>query len=110
MWRGAAAVLRTAPVKVTAGHDLPILGRLDWAYLYVGAPEQALEHYESDVRTGMVGGPAAFGWLWHSSYAVVRKTSRFKVLMKKAGFVDYWRQRGWPEICHPLGSSDFECH
>lgn len=110
MWREAAKLLRTAPAKVTGGHDLPILGRLDWTYLYVGAPERALQHYESDVRTGMVGGPAAFGWLWHPSYAVVRKSVRFKQLMEKAGFVDYWRQRGWPNFCRPLSGSDFECH
>ncbi len=108
-WQAAAAILRTAPAKVPAGQELPILGRMDWVYLYVGAPEQALEHYESDVRTGMFGGPAAFSWLWKSEYAVVRKTARFKALMINSGRVDYWRQRGWPDFCHPLGSTDFEC-
>jgi len=110
LWRAGIAVLRIAPAKIAIEHDFPKLGRVDWAYLYVGAPEQALEHYESDVRSGMVGGPAAFGWLWHSSYAVARKSARFKALVKDAGLVDFWRQRGWPDFCHPLGSSDFECH
>jgi hypothetical protein len=108
-WQAAAAFLRTAPAKVPAGQDLPILGRMDWVYLYVGVPEQALEHYESDVRTGMFGGPAAFSWLWKPEYAVVRKTARFKALMISSGRVDYWRHRGWPDFCHPLGSPDFEC-
>ena len=110
MWRAGVAVLRTAPAKTSITHDYPILGRVDWAYLYVGAPGQALEHYESDVRTGMVGGPAVFGWLWHPSYAPARRTARFKTLMKNAGLVDYWRLRGWPEFCRPLGSSDYSCH
>jgi len=108
-WHAAAALLRTAPAKLPAGQELPILGRMDWVYLYVGAPEQALEHYESDVRTGMFGGPAVFPWLWKPAYAVVRKTARFKALMINSGRVDYWRQRGWPDFCHPLGSTDFEC-
>jgi TolB-like protein/DNA-binding SARP family transcriptional activator len=108
-WQSAAAFLRTAPAKVPADQDLPVLGRMDWVYLYVGAPEHALEHYESDVRTGMFGGPASFPWLWKPAYAAVRKTAQFKVLMKNSGRVDYWRQRGWPEFCHPLGSTDFEC-
>jgi TolB-like protein len=110
LWRNAVAIIQTAPAKLAAGRDRPILGRLDWAYLYVGAPEQALEHYESDVRTGLVGGAPAFGWVWHSSYAPARRTTQFKTLMKIAGFADYWRGRGWPELCRPLGSSDFECH
>ena len=110
LWRAGIAVLRIAPARIEITHDFPRLGRVDWAYLYVGAPEQALEHYESDVRTGMVGGPAAFGWLWHSSYAVARKSARFKTLVKNAGLVDFWRQRGWPDFCRPLGSSDYECH
>ncbi|HUE66370.1 MAG TPA: BTAD domain-containing putative transcriptional regulator [Rhizomicrobium sp.] len=108
-WQAAATFLRTAPAKVPAGQHLPILGRMDWVYLYVGAPEQALEHYESDVRTGMFGGPAVFSWLWKPAYAFVRKTARFKALMINSGRVEYWRQRGWPDFCHPLGSTDFEC-
>jgi serine/threonine-protein kinase len=108
-WQAAAAILRTAPARVPQGQDFPILGRMDWVYLYVGAPEEALEHYESDVLTGMFGGPAAFPWLWKPEYAAVRKTARFKALMKNSGRVDYWRQRGWPDFCHPVGNSDFEC-
>ncbi len=25
------------------------------------------------------------------------------------GFVDYWREQGWPPVCRPLGDADFEC-
>lgn len=25
------------------------------------------------------------------------------------GFVAYWREDGWPALCRPLGSDDFEC-
>jgi hypothetical protein len=47
--------------------------------------------------------------LWHSSYAPLRKTERFKALVRNAGFVDYWRARGWPDLCHPVGADDFAC-
>ena len=39
----------------------------------------------------------------------VRKTERFKALVRKAGLVDYWRARGWPDLCRPMGADDFVC-
>jgi hypothetical protein len=39
----------------------------------------------------------------------VRKTERFKALMRKAGLVDYWKARGWPDLCHPTTGDDFAC-
>ena len=110
LWRSTIAVLRTAPAKLPYSHDYPVLGRSDWAYLYVGLPEQALNHYESDVRTGVIGGPAVFGWLWHPSFSEVRKSGRFKDLVKRAGLVDYWQRKGWPRFCRPLGATDYVCH
>jgi hypothetical protein len=29
--------------------------------------------------------------------------------MRKAGLVDFWRARGWPEFCHPTAAEDFVC-
>jgi TolB-like protein/DNA-binding SARP family transcriptional activator len=110
MWRTAAAYLRAAPAKARASGEFPRLGRVDWVFLHVGAPEQSLEIYESEVGTGLAGGQGdSFGYLWHPSFAGVRHSIRFKTLMKNAGMVDYWRQRGWPDFCRPLGGSDFTC-
>jgi hypothetical protein len=39
----------------------------------------------------------------------VRKTDRFKKFVRDAGLVDYWRVRGWPDLCHPVGAGDFAC-
>ena len=25
------------------------------------------------------------------------------------GMVDYWRARGWPDLCRPVGTNDFVC-
>ena len=41
---------------------------------------------------------------WHPSYAAVRKSERFKTLMRANGLVDYWRARGWPNLCPPQGA------
>jgi hypothetical protein len=39
----------------------------------------------------------------------VRQTKRFKEIVVQLGLVDYWRERGWPDICHATSDYDFEC-
>lgn len=34
---------------------------------------------------------------------------RVKANLVKYGFVAYWREKGWPPVCRPLGEADFEC-
>ena len=46
----------------------------------------------------------------HHSYAALRKTERFKALVRKAGYVDYWHVRGWPDFCHSTTADDFVCN
>jgi hypothetical protein len=48
-------------------------------------------------------------FLWHPSAAPIRKVERFKALVRKIGYVDYWRTKGWPEFCRPVGADDFVC-
>ena len=110
----AAAILRTAPKTADAPQSLPRLtfdfSHLDFVYLYVGAPERALETYEDTIKWGQAGGQGGtFAFLWHPSYAPVRKTERFKAFVRDAGMVDYWRAKGWPEFCHPTTGENFAC-
>jgi hypothetical protein len=42
-------------------------------------PDHALDYYEDTIKSGLTGGQGNnFGYLWHASYAPVRKTDRFK--------------------------------
>ena len=34
---------------------------------------------------------------------------RAKDALKRYGFVAYWREKGWPALCQPLGENNFEC-
>jgi len=34
---------------------------------------------------------------------------RVKAKLVEYGFVDYWREKGWPAPCRAVGSDDFEC-
>jgi TolB-like protein/DNA-binding SARP family transcriptional activator/Flp pilus assembly protein TadD len=105
----AARLLRAAPAKTENPDSLPPLpGGYDYVYLHVGAPERAIATYERRAEIGyLAGNPTAH--VWHPSYAPARKTQRFKTLMRKVGLVDYWRAKGWPDLCRPVGADDFVC-
>jgi len=104
----AARLLRTAPTKYPSPQALPRLGLAGFVYLYIGAESRALEDYEEQGEAGFYR-PGPMILLWHPSYAPLRKMERFKAYVRKAGLVDYWRAKGWPEFCHPVGADDFAC-
>jgi tetratricopeptide (TPR) repeat protein len=110
MLAAAARLLRAAPTETNSPQSLPRLGRLWFVYLHVGATERALDYYEYLADAGFfAAGGTEFALLWHPSYAPLRKTERFKALMRKGGYVEYWRAKGWPEFCRPMGADDFVC-
>jgi tetratricopeptide (TPR) repeat protein len=105
--QAAARLLRLAGTGAAA-RDLPALGAMSFAYHYVGADDRMLEFHEQNAERGFsLGGSTLL--LWEPAYASVRKTERFKKLAKKQGLVDYWKARGWPDLCHPVGADDFAC-
>jgi TolB-like protein/tetratricopeptide (TPR) repeat protein len=53
-----------------------------------------------------------YGFFTEVSYPVAQpwlRDPRVKTTLVRYGFVAYWREKGWPALCHPLGSDDFEC-
>jgi adenylate cyclase len=108
MTEAAAKMLESAPTKAAAPADLPRLGNLSFAYMHVGAPERVLEFYEDEIKGGYFQ-PISTTWFWHPTYAAVRKTARFKKLAGDLGLIEYWRARGWPAQCRPVGAADFSC-
>jgi len=107
----AVRLLRMPPVAVPP-QDLPELPpALAAVYLYVGATERYSQVTFNSMERYIGAGyhyPGG-GDLWGREYTPARKTERFKALMRKAGLVEYWRVRGWPDICRPVGADDFEC-
>lgn len=53
--------------------------------------------------------PMDISELWAPWAANVRATPQFKDLVKRAQFVPYWNERGWPKGCWPKGADDFAC-
>jgi len=108
MTEAAAQILESAPAKAAAPAALPRIGNLSFAYMHVGAPERVLEFYQDEI-SGDYFQPISATWFWHPTYAVVRKTERFKKVARDLGLVEYWRARGWPAQCRPEGTDDFAC-
>jgi TolB-like protein len=108
MTEAAAKILESAPAKAAAPDALPRIGNLSFAYMHVGAPERVLEFYEDEIRAGYFQ-PISTTWFWHPSYAQVRKTARFKNVVRDLGLVEYWAARGWVPQCRPTQASEFAC-
>jgi hypothetical protein len=102
----AAGVLRAAANKSEPPAPLPDFRcDLGFVYAYTSTPERALEEPEELERRGLSGTRD----VWWYAPSSVRKTERFKTLVRNAGLVDVWRARGWPDLCRPIGADDFEC-
>jgi TolB-like protein/Tfp pilus assembly protein PilF len=105
----AARLIQSAPGVTGASNALPVFERtLNFVYLFVGAEDRYLEAAERQLQVGLEG--SLFRDPWAPPSASLRKTERFKAFARQNGFVDYWRARGWPDACHPLGANDFACH
>ena len=104
----AIDLLSGAPSAVSSPQSLPSLGWLEFVYLHVGAVDRILEYEEGNLEAGYTV-PMTVVFLWHPSYAPLRKSERFNAFVRKIGLVDYWRVKGWPQLCHPTADTDFAC-
>ena len=104
----AVRLLRAGPARANLPQTVP-LDRLGFVYLYVGVSDGVLDAYERLAEAGIPAVGNDVGLLWAPSYAPVRETERFKAYVRKAGMVDYWRARGWPDHCRPTTAGDFAC-
>jgi TolB-like protein len=46
-------------------------------------------------------------WLQAASHH--RREPAMKAWARDIGYVELWRERGWPDLCRPIGDDDFEC-
>lgn len=74
---------------------------------YYGESELALDILESVVEFAH---PTVYQQFWNPQFSDIRKTARFKKMMRDVGFADFWLKTGnWPDFCRPVGRDDFEC-
>ena len=102
----AAAALIRMPRVSESPASLPALGDLNFVYAYVGAESRLMEPAERGLQAGNVITQSTF---WSPAWAPARGTAVFKAFVRDAGLVEYWRQRGWPDLCRPQGDTDIVC-
>jgi TolB-like protein len=106
----AADIIRKAPGKIGPTSPSPVTeSPLSFVYAFAGAPERYLDALERQAEVGQFGFIPSFV-TFHPSLSDVRKTERFKTMVRKIGLVDYWRAKGWPDLCHPTTGDDFACN
>ena len=106
----AEQLMRNAPAKIDAPEPTAASQStgLNFVFAFTGAPTRVLDSMEYAIAINWANNGGV--WLvWHPAFVAARKTERFKALMRNAGLVDYWRARGWPDLCHPVGTDDFVC-
>jgi TolB-like protein/Tfp pilus assembly protein PilF len=106
----AVRVLRNAPAKPAALQAKVRSGMLGFIYVYAGDPTGVLDFYEQLAEAGYPAVGDLDALLWAQPYAAARRTERFKTYARKAGLTNYWRARGWPDLCHPTTGDDFVCN
>jgi TolB-like protein len=105
----AVRLLRSAPANAAPPPSELSKGFLGFVYRYVGAPETWLDFFEGLAEAGVPDLGSAPRVILSPAYAPVRKLDRFKALVRKIGLVEYWRAKGWPSVCRPVGADDFAC-
>jgi hypothetical protein len=101
--RALALIQRAAHDPATQAST--IIGSLSvWAAHY-GDDRLALELLSRSLH-----GSALHAYIaWLPVFGDVRRLPEFKQLVREIGLVDYWQATGWPDVCRPLGSDDFDC-
>ena len=104
---GAAEALPVLARRGTLTGTLPTFDEeFGFVYAALGEPERLLDWPERAMQNGDY---RPIGYLWWPTPPSVRRTERFKMLVRNAGLVEYWRSHGWPDLCHPVGAHDFAC-
>jgi len=73
---------------------------------------QDVDGYNTDIESrGAILQAYYFANLYSSKPAghAMLRDPRVKAMVVRYGFPAYWREKGWPSGCRPLGETDFEC-
>lgn len=74
---------------------------------YLGETELALEALELFAETAP---SSMYQHFWYPLLSDVRRTERFKDVMRRIGVAQWWRQSNrWNDYCSPVGREDFTC-
>ncbi len=90
---------------VHAARERDPLMEVFWHYRDLGELDLAYDSFEVVAAEN----PTWLSFLWDPDSHAFRQHERFKPLVDSFGFPVYWREAGWPDVCQPVGTDDFEC-
>lgn len=79
---------------------------------YYFTARQDIDGYNADIEgQGAILQAYYFANLYSSKPAghTMLRDPRVKAMLVRYGFPAYWREKGWPAGCRPVGEADFEC-
>jgi Tfp pilus assembly protein PilF len=78
---------------------------------YFGAEPEIARLLNSDLASGTTLRNSlrlAFH-LWAPAFSGLRQLPEYKQFLRDFGLVALWKERGWPDLCKPVGEDDFAC-
>ena len=78
---------------------------------FIVARRDVARYNEYIEKSGAIPQAYYFANLYRSKPAgqAMLRDPRVKAKLVEYGFVAYWREKGWPAGCRPLGATDFDC-
>ena len=67
------------------------------------------DYYIDGVKDNFASGGYVFFYALGFNIGDTAADPRFKPMIIDSGLLRYWRARGWPKRCRPIGDDDFEC-
>ena len=105
-----AELLRKAPAATRESLPSNAQGGLvRMVYPALGGWDLGIAAHERSFDAGVLSG-RTLSWVWHPANAAARRSDQFKTVVRKTGFVELWRAKGWPPQCHPTTGDDFACN
>ena len=92
------------------GETLALLDQTTWyaaLLLVAGEEERYFDALQNDVSHG--GGYSVFNALRYPLAIPLINTPRARQMLIDNGYIEYWREHGWPDECWPVGEDDFAC-
>lgn len=77
----------------------------------LGESESADQVLVNRAESGsMKRSPLSLLAIWMPEASDFRRSSQFRDVAEHWGLPAFWRERGWPALCQPVGDDDFECN
>jgi hypothetical protein len=69
----------------------------------------AMAYDRFDLITDEYWSSSPMFWMWAPYLQTWRRSDAFRQRVRSSGMLAHWKKHGWPDLCRPVGTDDFEC-